>query len=482
MNNFAKNGHVERAAMAANMDRKTGRKYLSTGKFPSELKQEREYRTRADPFEEYWPWIEEQLVREPGLQAKTLFEELERKHPGVLQEGQVRTLQRRVRDWRAAHGPEREIFFPQEHRPGELSQMDFTHARELAVTIAGEPFAHLLCNFVLVLSNWQWVTVCLSESYLALKRGFQEAVTRLGHVPLRNQTDNSTSATNQQPGKRRAFNVRYLELMAHYGVEPCTTGIGKKEQNGDVEAANGALKRRLGQALMLRGSREFESVEKYEQWMEEQVIRWNQGRQTRLIEELSVMRKVQAPRLADYEEHRIVVSAQSTIRIQYNAYSVPSRLMGHEVQVRLFERTLEVWYGGRHEVSTERLRGRYGHRVDYRHVIWSLVKQPGAFARYRYRSDLFPALAFRRAYERISELGQSTKNDLEYLRILFLAATTMESEVRQALELLLEQNEPITVEAIKALVSPVAARVPHLEQYRPDLSVYDQLLTVGGGQ
>jgi hypothetical protein len=156
--------------------------------------------------------------------------------------------------------------------------------------------------------------------------------------------------------------------------------------------------------------------------------------------------------------------------------------MGHEVQVRLFERTLEVWYGGRHEVSTERLRGRYGHRIDYRHVIWSLVKKPGAFARYRYRSDLFPALAFRRAYERITEHGQSTKNDLEYLRILFLAATTMESEVQQALELLIEHNEPITVEAIKGLVSPVAARVPQLEQYRPDLAVYDQLLAIGGGQ
>lgn len=175
----------------------------------------------------------------------------------------------------ASNGPEREIFFAQEHRSGELSQMDFTHATELGVTIAGEAFAHLLCNFVLVFSNWQWVTVCLSESYLALKRGFQDAILKLGHVPRRNQTDNSTSATNQQPGKRREFNRSYVELMTHHGVELCTTGVGKKEQNGDVEAGNGVLKRRLDQALMLRGSRNFESVEIYEAWLQERVRDWN---------------------------------------------------------------------------------------------------------------------------------------------------------------------------------------------------------------
>ena len=206
MEEFNKHGHVGRAAMLTNMDRKTARKYLDEGKLPSETKQERSYRTRPDPFDEDWSWVEEQLALEPRLEAKTLFEELGRLHPGRYQEGQLRTLQRRVRKWRAAHGPEREVFFPQDHRPGELSQMDFTHATELEVTIGGEDFAHLLCNFVLVFSNWQWVTVCLSESYLALKHGFQDAVMRLGHVPLRNQTDNSTSATNQQPGKRREFN------------------------------------------------------------------------------------------------------------------------------------------------------------------------------------------------------------------------------------------------------------------------------------
>ncbi|HXS19561.1 MAG TPA: IS21 family transposase [Polyangiaceae bacterium] len=480
MNEFTKHGHVGRAAMLANMDRKTARKYLGEGKLPSEMKGAREYRTRVDPFEETWPWVEEQLKREPDLQAKTLFEELTRQRPERFDEGQLRTLQRRVRDWRAAHGPEREIFFPQQHRPGELSQMDFTHASELCVTIAGEAFAHLLCNFVLVFSNWQWVTVCLSESYLALKRGFQEAVMRLGHVPARNQTDNSTSATSGQPGKRRQFNQAYLELMAHYGVECCTTGVGKKEQNGDVEAGNGALKRRLDQALMLRASRDFESVESYEKWILEQVERWNQVRRKALAEELAVMRKVTVSQLPDYEEHRANVSQQSTVRVCHNAYSVPSRLIGHAVRVRVFERTLEVWHGERLELSTERLRGRSGHRIDYRHVIWSLVKKPGAFARYRYRSDLFPTLVFRRAYDRITEDGESTKRDLEYLRILFLAATTMQCDVQEALELLIEHGERITADAVKALVTPSAPSLPALRPYEPELASYNALLTQGG--
>lgn len=480
MEEFNKDGHVGRAAMLANMDRKTARKYLAVGKVPSETMREREYRTRPDPFDEDWVWVEEQLSKEPRLEAKSLFEELTRSHPGRYQEGQLRTLQRRVREWRAAHGPEREVFFSQKHRPGELSQMDFTHATELRVTISGEAFAHLLCNFVLVYSNWQWVTVCLSESYLALKRGFQDAIVRLGHVPSRNQTDNSTSATNQQPGKRREFNKSYVELMRHHDVNFCTTGVGKKEQNGDVEAGNGVLKRRLDQALMLRGSREFESVEFYENWLQEHVSRWNLARQTRLEEELSVMRRAGAPRLPDFEEERKVVTTQSTVRVKHNTYSVPSRLIGHEVRVRLYERTLEIWRGERLEVSAERLRGRFGHRIDYRHVIWSLVKKPGAFARYRYREDLFPSLTFRKSYDVLTQKAQNTKTDLEYLRILFLAATTMESEVEQALTLLLESGERVTADAVKELVQPTQQRAPEMAAFAVELGLYDALLRAGG--
>lgn len=475
MSEFNKHGQVGRAAAKADMDRKTARKYLALGKLPSELKEARTWRTREDPFEEEWAWVQERLEAAPKLQAKTLFYELQRRHPGRYQDGQLRTLQRQVRSWRAQNGPEKTVFFAQDHFPGKLSQLDFTHASELQVTIAGQAFVHLLCNFVLVYSNWQWVTVCLSESFLAVKRGLQEALQRLGHVPEENQTDNSTAATHKVK-TGRGFNANYEALMAHYGMKCRTTAVGQKEQNGDVEASNGALKRAIEQELLLRESRDFESVEAYESWLCERVTHWNQGRSERLQHELSVMKKLAARRLPDCEEMRVVVSSQSTVRVQHNAYSVPSRLIGHQVTVRIYERSLEVWHGETLQMSCERLRGRFGHHIDYRHVIWSLVKKPRAFARYRYQPDLFPTLTFRQAYDRISGDERSTRTDLEYLRVLHLAASTMESEVEEALKLLLDDGGAITSESVKDLVVPTRQSVPQVEIGKVQLETYNALL------
>jgi len=274
MAEFNKCGRIGSAGLKAGIDRKTASKYVSAGKLPSELVEDRHWRTRQDPFAEHWPWVEERLREAPKLEARTLFDELRRLHPERYKDGQLRTLQRQARRWRAQRGPEREIFFPQEHLTGQLAQTDFTSTDELGITISGEVFAHLLCNFVQVYSNWQWLTVCLSESFLAVKRGVQEALHRLDHVPAEHQTDNSTAATHQE-GTKRTFNESYVALMNHYNMRYRTTGIGQKEQNGDVEASNGALKRKLEQELLLRGSRDFETVDAYEKWLEERQTRWN---------------------------------------------------------------------------------------------------------------------------------------------------------------------------------------------------------------
>lgn len=341
MAEFNKCGRIGSAALKAGIDRKTASKYVSAGKLPSELVEDRHWRTRQDPFVEHWPWVAERLREAPKLEARTLFDELRRLHPERYKDGQLRTLQRQARRWRPQRGPEREIFFPQAHLPRQLAQTDFTSTGELGITICGEFFAHLLCKFVLVYSNWQWLTVCLSESFLAVKRGVQEALHRLGHVPAEHQTENSTAATHQE-GTKRTFNEWYVALMNHYNMRYRTTGIGQKEQNGDVEASNGALKRKLEQ-LLLRGSRDFETVDAYEKWLEERQTRWNAQRSVRFQEELLAMKAVDVPRLPDYQDLRCKVTQQSTMRIERNAYSVPSRLMGHEVRVRLFERTLEAW-------------------------------------------------------------------------------------------------------------------------------------------
>lgn len=487
MEEISKHGRVGVAAMTAGMDRKTARKYVKAGKLPSEMKTARRWRTREDPFEAHWPELERQLEDAPGLQAKTLLEDLMVRYPGRYQEGHLRTLQRRVRRWQATSGPEREVMLAQRHRPGEASQGDFTWATKLGVTIAGELFVHLLFVFVLPFSNWTWATVCRSESMAALRRGLQRALFQLGRLTEWHQTDNSTAATHQVPkdkqvvdkssGRKRPFNEDYLALMRHFGMKPRTTEVNAKEQNGDVEARNGALKRKLEQALLLRGSRDFEDVATWQRFVDEVNRKANKARGRRVAEELLTMRELNVDKLPEYVELTSVVSEWSTIRVKHNGYSVPSRLMGHELKIHLFEDRIEAYLGNDLQLACERLRGRGGRRIDYRHVIWSLVRKPGGFARYVYREEMFPSLVFRKAYDAIQTPHRGTSGDLEYLRILHLAATTFEADVEAALELLLDAQETITSDRVKAVVgNTLVPDVPELAPGKVDLVAYDRLL------
>ena len=484
MEELSKHGRIGDAAMKADMHRETARKYVAAGKLPSEMTVERDWRTRPDPFEEHWPEIEVRLRDMPELEAKTLFELLQEAHPGRYEAGQLRTLQRRVKRWRAAHGPDQEVVLAQQHRPGEAAQTDFTHATELAVTIAGQVFAHLLCVLVLPYSNWQWATVCLSESMAALRRGVQRAVFQLGRVPRYHQTDCSTAATHRIPDGqaacfedgKRPFNAEYVALMRHLGMTPRTTAVGAKEQNGDVEAGNGALKRRLKQALLVRGSSDFESVEAWQRFIDEVLRKANGHRGHRVAEDLAAMRELAVSKLPEYVEEDVRVSDWSTVRVKHCSYSVPSRLIGEWVRVRIFEDKIEVRYADEIQLACERLMGRNRHRIDYHHVIWSLVRKPGAFARYVYRDEMFPQLVFRKAYDAICEVRAGTRGDLEYLRILHLAASTMESDVAAALALLLGAGKTITAEAVKELISLSTIEVPALAPATVDLAEYDTLL------
>lgn len=483
MKEMQKHGRVGLAADRSGMDRKTARKYVRAAKLPSEMEQPRWWRTRKDPIaEEDWAFVEARLSESPELQAKTLFEMLQARRSEPYGEGQLRTLQRRVKHWRATKGPDKEVFFSQAHRPGEAAQTDFTHATELGVTILGVALVHMLCHFVLPYSNWQSVTVCMSESLLALRRGVQTALFRLGHHPQWHQTDNSTAATHTVGDRKRKFNEEYESMMAHFGMKPRTTEVGAKEQNGDVEASNGALKRRIAQRLLARGNSDFESIEAYENWLATDPIeRANAARRERLAHELAVMPKVRASRLPEFKEQDVTVTGWSTIRIDHNAYSVPSRLIAERVRVRIFERHIEVYYAQKLQLSIERVTGRNGHRINYRHVIWSLVRKPGAFARYRYREDLFPSLAFRRAYDAIVGDGPTTSKDLEYLRILHLAAATSEADVESALSMLLDARKPPTSAAVKDLLGAQTNQeaVPPMAALDVELEPYDDLLTEG---
>lgn len=484
MEEMSKHGEIGRASMIAGMDRKTARKYVKAAKLPSEMVKSRDWLTRENPFAEDWAEIEAMLTTSPELEAKTIFEVLVERHPERYEPGQLRTLQRHIKRWRAQHGPDREVMFAQAHRPGEAAQTDFTWATELGVTIAGQLFAHLLCVFVLPYSNWQWATVCLSESLAALRRGVQAALFQLGRVPQHHQTDNSTAATHRigeadaehVEGRKRPFNKEYLVLMNHFGMKPRTTEVGEKEQNGDVEASNGVLKRKLEQALLLRGTRDFESPAAWEAFVHDVLRKANRARGARVDEELKLMRPLDVKRLPEFSEQKFRVSDWSTIRVKQRAYSVPSRLIGEWLRVHIYEDRIEAYYADKIELCCERIRDRY-HRIDYRHVIWWLVQKPGAFARYVYRDEMFPSLTFRRAYDAIQTVRAGTKGDLEYLRILHLAASTLEADVQAALELLLDEGRAVTSDAVKAIVkAPAPTSTPSLEPLSVDLTAYDALL------
>jgi hypothetical protein len=461
-------------------------KYEKAGQLPSEMKQPRSYRTREDPFAEDWPELEEMLTAAPELEAKALFEWLCAKHKdenegqGKYQAGQLRTLQRRVSNWQALH-QEKQAVLEQAHQPGEALQTDGTWLTELGITIQGEPFKHLLIHCVLPYSNWSWGVIAQSESQVALQRGLQATLFELGHVPEYHQTDNSSAATYQVragQGGKRDYTPGYLAVLDHFGLKPRLIQVGSPEQNGDIEAANGALKRALRQQLLLRGSRDFVSQAEYEQFLAAVMSQRNAQRQARLAEELAVMTPLTASALSGYQELRVKVNRASLIRVQNNVYSVPTSLIGRQVTVRLREWELEVWFGQRQVETVPRLVGQNKHQINYRHVIDSLLRKPGGFRNYRYREALFPTLIFRQAWEQLQQWHSPRKADLIYLRLLRLAARTMECEVEAVLQRLVAANQRWDEQDVEPwLALPPTTAAPALAPPVIDLSRYDRLLT-----
>lgn len=475
-----KTGNIEMAALKAGMTRKTAAKHLHAGELPSEQVKERDWRTRADPFDADWPEAKAMLQAAPELESKALFEWLGEQHPDHYQEGQVRTFQRRVRRWRAMEGPEKEVYFQQEHPPGVRLSTDFTCLNELEITIRGEPFEHRVCHSVLSYSNWQWGTVAHSESLLALRKGVQATLLQLGHTPTEHWTDHSTAATHElgeDEQGRRGFNRGYLELMDHFGIVPRTINRQEPHENGDVESANGVLKRRLKQHLLLRGGRDFNDLDSYRRFLESVFMKANRGRQARLAEELAIMRPLRVALLPEYMEEQVHVSRWSTILSDRCVYSVPSRLIGETVRVFRYEEHVEVHLGGALQVRMPRLTGDCTHAINYRHVIEWLIRKPGAFAEYRFHQDLFPTLAFRRAYDQLREACTPRTADLEYLRILRQAARTMECEVDAVLlELARRGLTPRWATVMEFLPVPAEASLPELKPLSAQLADYDQLL------
>lgn len=465
------------AAARTGMSARTARKYERAGRLPSQMKGPRTHRTRANPFEADWPWVEAELRRDPALQAKTLFAVLCQAHPGRYQGGQLRTLQRHIQAWRVQHGPDQEVMFPQVHSPGHLAQSDFTSMNALGVTLAGVPFAHLLYHCMLTYSNVEAVRVCFSESFEALAEGLEASVWQIGGVPTWHRTDNLSAAVYALDRRgRHQFTENYRALLAHYGMQPSANTPGLAHQNGDVEQAHFRFKQAVDQALRVRGSRDFENRLAYERFLQDLVRSRNLTREERFSAERAVLKPLPAAPLEFIRELNVRVSRFSLVHVLNNHYSVPSRLIGACLTVRVRAETLELYYGPAQVLTLPRLIGRHQHRIDYRHVIWSLVRKPAAFKRYCYRDELFPTTAFRRAYDRLTQ-ATPTRADAEYLRLLHLAASTSEAEVQMALGLLEEAGTVPTFTAVRELVgAPHPHAGPRLAQPALDLTAYDRLL------
>lgn len=472
-------GTLANAAAKAGMDEKTARKYRDL--CGARVDVAHTWRTREDPFLDVWDEVREKLEVNPGLEAKTLFEDLQRRYAGRFSDGQLRSLQRRVKIWRAVEGPAREVFFPQAHRAGELCQSDFTHMGELGVTIQRAPFDHLYYHFVLSYSNWEAGTVCFSESFESLSEGLQNALWALGAVPRYHRTDRLSTAVLKQD-RLEEFTERYRALLRHYGMEGLRIQASQPHENGDIEQRHHRFKRALDQALMLRGSRDFESRRDYERFVERLFSQLNSGRNVRLGEELKVMGQLPSSRLEACKRIRVRVGPSSTIRVAHNVYSVDSRLIGEVVEVRLYVEHLEIWYAQRRVESIPRLRGAGRHRVNFRHIIDWLMRKPGAFENFRYREDLFPTHRFRMAYDALRGRSPSSAAR-EYLKVLNLAAKEGETRVDDALRWLEAQDFPVTADALEAFLASGCPGIPATEVLITpvDLASYDTLLEVGYG-
>ena len=469
------------SAAAAGMSARGARRWRS-GPLPSE-KKNRSWRTRPDAFSEVWDEEIVPLLRRDArekLQATVLLEWLDERYPGRFNATHLRTLQRRIRDWRALSGPEREVYFEQKHPPGREAQMDFTHCDSFEVTIGGEPFAHMVFEFILSHSGWRYAQICFSETFAALRSGIQGALWELGAAPEVVRSDNLSAATHKlKDNKGRDFNERYKEILDHYGLKATRTNSYSAHENGVAEQGHRRLKDVIAQELILRGSADFESVEQYAKFVRSIVDKRNRLVREKLAGEYPHLRALPPAPVPEYVSYSARVLKWSTIRVDSRTYSVPSRLIGVMVDVRLYPDHVEVYYKGHLVESMERIRGKGKARIDYRHIIGSLVRKPGAFARYRFREQLYPTHTFRLAYDAMCG-WKGERADVDYVRILHLAATTMECEVERALRRLLESSVRFDYPVVKQLAAPVSPEIPALElSGEVDLGVYDGLLTGG---
>jgi hypothetical protein len=469
----------EIAAAKAGISVRSARRIERDTVLPSQ-KPRRYWRSRPDPFADVWDTeVIPMLANAPQLQAVTILRKLQDDHPGEYSDSTRRTLERRVRHWRATSGPPKEVFFPQLHEPGARGLSDFTDMAELRVTIAGAPFEHRLYHFVLAFSRWEYANVVEGgESFEALSMGLQNALWQAGGCPREHRTD-SLSAAFRNLADKDDFTVRYAALLEHYGMNGTRNNRGLGHENGSVESSHRYLKEAVDQALMLRGHRDFVNRAAYDEFLREVVMRRNRRNAAAFRLEREQLMDLPLGRTTDFVEEEARVTRCSTFTIRGILYSAPSRLIGHRLKVRVYGDRLDCYLSGAlvHSTSRGSRAGDNRRALDYRHFIESLKRKPQAFKGLAFRDELFPREAYRRTWEQLEARLTQREACKVIVGLLELAALDgVEAVLAAHLNALLVDGKLPDLKALREEFAPRHADCPIVNVEMPPASSYDDLL------
>ena len=469
----------EIAAAKAGISVRSARRIEREATLPSQ-KPRRYWRSRADPFAEVWETdVVPMLLNAPQLQAVTILRKLQDDHPGQYPDSTRRTLERRVRQWRATSGPPKEVFFPQQHEPGARGLSDFTDMAELRVTIAGVLFDHRLYHFVLAFSRWEYANVVEGgESFEALSLGLQNALWQAGGCPREHRTD-SLSAAFRNLQEEDDFTVRYAALLEHYGMVGTRNNRGQGHENGSVESSHRYLKEAIDQALMLRGHRDFDERAAYDEFVREIVMRRNRRNAAAFRIEREQLVNLPLRRTTDFVEEETRVTRCSTFTVRGILYSAPSRLIGHRLKVRVYSDRLDCYLSGALVLSTPRgsRAGNNRRALDYRHFIEGLKRKPQAFKGLAFRDQLFPREAYRRTWEKLEQRLTQREACRTMVGLLELAALDgVEAVLATRLNTLLVDGQLPQLKALREEFAPREADCPVINVQIPPASSYDALL------
>jgi len=472
------------AAAKSDISERTARKIDHNEHILQKPKKERKWRTRRDPFDGVWKEAVEPLLVKGVYEATFVLEALQKQYPDKFSVKELRTLQRRIRRWRALYGKNKEVMFIQKHEPGVLGVADFTHPKNIRVSINSEPFEHIFYHFRLPFSGYNYMQVFAGtgESFEKFAQGTQEALNDLGGVPHGFRTDSLSAAfKNLDSSTANDITERYKAFVQHYNMVPYRINPGEGHENGSIESSHRHIKNRIEQSLIVRGSNDFDSIDKYRTFIKEVTDQHNKPFSDRIKIEQKSLQSLPEHKATTYTEISAVVNCTSTINVRRVTYSVPSRLIGETLLVKLYADRLECYLGSDLAISIERapipVKGERLHKIDYRHIIDSLVAKPGAFRGARIREALLPNDNYKRIWQYATESIGVKKADKFIIGVLHLAAThNCEHELEIEIIGLIENKLPLNLGLLKNKFEHHNYQPIHINVTQHNLEAYNELI------